>query len=450
MKIVITGATGLIGRAVVIELSTRGHDLTSIVRKIGSGSELPSKSLIWDPSQDTSEKLALALKNSDAVIHLLGEPVVKSRWTSAVKESIRSSRVQSTQKIVDAIGSLPLGERPAVFISGSAIGFYGNRGDELLNEKSSAGEGFLSDVVKEWEAAAIKAESYSVRVVRLRTGIVLGLGGGALEQMQPVILGSGKQWMSWVHLDDVVSFICFALQTESLSGAFNLVAPNPETNASFTRLFSKTIGLGPVLKMPSWALKLAMGQMSSILLDSARVAPVRVAEHGFQFQFERLSDALHDLYPAPLENRFSASQLIPRPVEDVFEYFSRAENLEKITPPWLNFHIIGASTPEMGMGTLIEYRLKIHGLPIRWQSRIEGWEPKKKFVDTQIQGPYAKWHHTHNFEEVPGGTLVRDDVIYRLPLGKLGALFGGRFVKNDLEKIFSYRRKKIAEIFNYE
>jgi uncharacterized protein (TIGR01777 family) len=447
MKIVVTGATGFIGRAVVVSLARQGHDLVSVVRKSGSASDLPSKSVNWDSSQDSPGDIASALKKADAVIHLAGEPVAKSRWGTEAKESIRSSRVLGTQKIVDALASLRADERPKILICGSAIGIYGDRGDELLTEEACAGQGFLSDVVKSWEAEAIRAEPLGVRVVRLRTGIVLGLGGGALEQMQPVVLGSGKQWMSWIHLDDVVSFIRFAIEESSVSGAFNLVAPNPETNASFTHLFSKAIGLGPALQAPSFALKVAMGEMSSILLDSTRVVPMRTTESGFKFRFERLSDALRDLYPAPLEKRLSTTQFVPQKIEKVFDYFSRASNLEELTPPWLNFHIVGTSTQEMGTGTLIDYRLKIHGLPIRWQSRIEDWEPGKKFVDTQIKGPYKKWHHTHSFEEVAGGTLVRDEVIYRLPAGKVGSLFGSRFVKGDIEKIFSYRRTKIAEVF---
>lgn len=454
MKIVLTGATGFIGRAALLRLAIQGHEVTALVRREGSVSDLPCQSALCNLLQADPAPLSKVLQKADAVIHLAGEPIAKARWTPETKKAIRDSRVIGTRKIVEALALLPQDERPKVLIAGSAIGFYGDRKDDVLTEESTSGQGFLSEVVRAWEEEALKAEGLGVRLVRLRTGVVLGLGGGALEKIQPVVLGSGRQWMSWIHLQDVVRFIEFALSNPSVSGAFNLTAPSPVTNGEFTRRYARATGAIGVLKAPSFVLKAVLGEMAAIVLESCKALPVKAEQAGFKFEYRTLDSALTELFPAPLEFKLSESQFVSRPLSEVFAFFSEAKNLETITPPWLNFHITrvtpkteSRSDSPMGNETLIDYRLKIHGVPVRWQSRIENWDPGKQFVDTQIKGPYAKWHHTHSFKEVRGGTLVSDQVIYRLPFGKLGTLFGLPLVKRDVQGIFAYRRKKIAEIF---
>ncbi len=448
MKIMITGATGFIGKAALIHLALKGHEITAVVRRSGAASGLPCKSVVWDPSTNDPANLISALRQADAVVHLAGEPIAKSRWTDQVKSTIRSSRVDGTRKLVEAIAALPAGERPKILISGSATGIYGDRADEILAEDSVAGDGFLSEVVRAWEAEATKAEALGLRVVRMRTGIVLGVGGGALEKMQPVVLGSGRQWMSWIHLDDVVRFIEFILMRSDLNGAFNLTAPNPVTNTKFTKLYAQATGAIGVLKAPEVSLKLVMGEMAAIVLESCRALPKRAERLGFKFEHAELSSALTEIFPAPLELKLSEAQFVPRPISEVFAFFSEAKNLEAITPPWLNFHIVKVSTAEMGNETLIDYKLKIHGVSVAWQSKIENWDPGNRFVDRQTKGPYAKWHHTHSFTEISGGTLVRDLVIYRLPGGKVGSLFGSALVKRDVHRIFSYRRQKLTEVLS--
>jgi hypothetical protein len=450
MKIALTGVTGFIGRPLAIELARRGDEVIPLVRRIGTAADLPGRAVQWSSGGPRSEeRLTGALRGADAIIHLAGHPVADARWSEEVRKKIRGSRVEGTREIVEAIAGLPESERPRTLVAGSAIGIYGDRGDEILTEASPRGSGFLADVVSDWEAEAVRAEALGVRVVRLRTGIVLGRDGGALAKMKPVVLGSGKQWMSWIHREDVIGFVLFALDHREIGGAFNLVAPSPARNADFTAAYARARNQDVRLRAPAFAIRAALGEMSRVVLDSARVSAGRILASGYRYRFDGLEDAFDDLFGGiePGEERFSSVQFVPKPIEEVFDFFTRAENLETLTPPWLNFRIVGRSTAELGEGTQIDYRLKIHGVPVRWRSRIERWEPNASFVDSQVRGPYSKWRHTHRFEKLPGGTLVVDEVIYRTPGGEIGNFFGGPFVRKDVERIFAFRRAKIAELF---
>ncbi len=454
MKCVITGATGFIGQAAILELVREGHQLTALVRNPESASakDLPCKAHLWIPGKTPINELSEMLKGVDAIIHLAGEPIAARRWSKPVKKRILDSRVVGTRQIVEALALLSPETRPKTMLCASAIGLYGDRGDEVLTELSASGDGFLADVTAQWEAQTLEAERLGVRVVLLRTGVVLGQGGGALEKMQPVVLGSGHQWMSWIHLEDEVRFFSYAL-TNEIRGAFNLVSPEPVTNKDFTKAYARAIGvpsmLFPILKTPASILRVALGEMSQLLLASQKVMPERTLGCGFTFLYPTLDSALAEIYSVdnPNEEKFSASQFVARPLSEVFEFFSEAKNLEELTPPWLDFHILKVSTLQIQDQTEIDYRLRIHGLPLHWRSRIERWAPGHEFMDTQLKGPYSKWHHTHRFEEVPGGTLVHDDVEYQIPGGLLGKAALGYFVRRDINRIFSYRRNKVAEIF---
>ncbi|MGK5089465.1 TIGR01777 family oxidoreductase [Bdellovibrionota bacterium FG-2] len=280
MTCVITGATGFIGRAAVLELVHQGHEITALVRNPVSA-------------------LKEILSGQDAIIHLAGEPIAARRWNLATRQRIRDSRVLGTRELVQALALISPELRPKVLVSASAIGVYGDRGDEMLRESSSAGNDFLAEVTSEWEREAMGAESLGVRVVLLRTGVVLGRGGGVLAKMQPVVLGSGQQWMSWIHLEDEVRFISFALSNQ-ITGPFNLVSPEPVRNKDFTRLFAKAKGvpavLFPALRVPVFVLKGALGQMSQLLLGSARVLPEKALQAGFTFKYPDLESALAQIF----------------------------------------------------------------------------------------------------------------------------------------------------------
>jgi uncharacterized protein (TIGR01777 family) len=242
---------------------------------------------------------AAKLEGTGAVVHLAGEPVAQ-RWTRAAKERILTSRAEGTSRLVETLASLV--QRPTVLVSASAVGYYGARGDEVLTEQSAPGEGFLSEVCIEWEKAAAKAEDLGIRVVRLRLGVVLGRDGGALAKMLPPFrlgaggrLGSGDQWMSWIHLDDVVGLIRHAIDSPALSGPVNATAPAPVTNAEFTRVLAAALNRPAVLPVPAFALRLLYGEMSEILLGSQRVMPAAAQSAGFQFRYTDLSRALRNL-----------------------------------------------------------------------------------------------------------------------------------------------------------
>lgn len=287
MDITITGATGFIGRHLVRALLDRGDRVTILTRSPRAG-ENP-KYIGWDAKSPPA-------LDADAVIHLAGESVAQ-RWTADAKRRIRSSRVEGTRALVDGIARSA--RRPAVLISASAIGIYGPRGDETLSESSAAGSGFLEDVTAAWEREARGASDFGVRVVNPRIGIVLGKEGGALERMLPAFkagvggkLAGGRQWMSWIHVEDVVGMILFALDHGDVQGAMNATAPNPVTNAEFTRELGSALHRPAVFPVPSLALKLLFGEMSEVLVASQRVLPVAALRWGYSFRFPELAGAL--------------------------------------------------------------------------------------------------------------------------------------------------------------
>ena len=231
------------------------------------------------------------------------------------------------------------------------------------------------------------------------------------------------------------------------AGPVNGVAPEPVTNATFTAELGHVLRRPAVLPVPAMALRALFGEMSSVLLASQRVEPTAAPQLGYSFQFPTLRRALDDLCADP-SHELIVEQKLPHSPEEVFPFFSDPANLEKITPPFLRFRILGTTTPRVGNGTLINYALRLHGVPLRWQSRIELWKLNHMFVDVQTRGPYALWHHTHEFEPADAGTVIRDHVRYRLPFGALGNLLAGWMVRRDLEAVFDFRRQRIQEILS--
>ena len=290
--IAVTGATGLIGTALVTQLRTRGH---TVRRVLHSQRSAEPGDVVW--SADMGPVPPSALEGADAVIHLAGEPVAH-RWTDDRKRAIRNSRVRSTELLADAVRAMRT--KPAVFLSGSAIGYYGDRGDDLLDESSVPGRGFLADVCVDWERAAAPIADAGVRVVMLRTGVVLSPNGGALGRLLPIFrlggggpIGSGRQWMSWISLTDHVRAMEHALHTESLHGPVNLVAPNPVTNADFATILGRVLSRPAIVPVPAFALELLYGEMArATLLAGQRVVPKALSAAGFAFETPTLEGAL--------------------------------------------------------------------------------------------------------------------------------------------------------------
>jgi uncharacterized protein (TIGR01777 family) len=291
-RILISGASGLIGSAVVPALEADGGEVRRLVR----GPARSANELQWEPMREVSPAL---VSGFDSVIHLSGESVA-GRWTAEKKRKIRESRVVSTRNLAWAIAKAE--QPPRIFICASAIGYYGNRGDDILTEDSAPGAGFLPDVCREWEAATHVGMA-GVRVVNLRFGIVLSKRGGALKEMLRPFrvglggrIGSGRQWWSWIHLDDAVSAVMLAMRTEGLRDAVNMVAPNPVTNAEFTRELASAMKRPAVFAVPGFAAKLAFGEFAKEgMLSSARVVPKKLEENGFQFRYTELRPAIEEI-----------------------------------------------------------------------------------------------------------------------------------------------------------
>ncbi len=292
MRVAVTGSSGLVGSAVVAALEGQGHQVVRLVRQRPE----PEGGVYWEPS--LGEIHASRLEGLDAVVHLAGESVAARRWTRAQKERIRRSRVDGTRLLATTLAQLSA--RPAVLACASGTGYYGDRGDELVDESSSPGTGFLAEVCQQWEAAAEPARAAGIRVVHLRFGMVLSDRGGALARMLPLFrrklggrVGSGRQFWSWVALDDVVRVVLRALEDDRLTGPVNCVSPYPVTNRQFTRTLADVLGQPAVLPAPAWALQLLLGQMArELLLASTRCIPRRLQEAGFEFLFPDLPTAL--------------------------------------------------------------------------------------------------------------------------------------------------------------
>jgi uncharacterized protein (TIGR01777 family) len=303
MKILMTGATGLVGTALGAALAREGHTVCRLMRAESARKE-PSAGfdVAWDPA---TGELGGAAVGADAAVNLAGASIAGGRWTDERKRLLLASRAETTRALVGAISRMAA--RPRVLLSASATGFYGNRGDEILTEESAPGDDFLASIAQEWEAEARKAEALGIRVVLLRFGIILAKHGGALPPMMLPFrfgvggkLGSGEQWMSWITLEDVVGAVLFALKNESVSGALNVVAPQPLQNAAFTKALAKAMHRPAIFAAPALALRLMLGRemADALLLGGQRAVPQRLLGLGYSFQQADLSAALHAVLPS--------------------------------------------------------------------------------------------------------------------------------------------------------
>jgi uncharacterized protein len=321
MRVAVTGATGTIGGALVTALTTRGDEVTVLSRNperpssalgriaedaraaagaaAAAGRRGALEAIAW-PDPKAGPPPLDALRGRDAVVHLLGEQIAQ-RWSDAAKQEIRESRVLSTRNLVGALGELPEADRPATLVSQSGAGWYGHRGDERLDESAPAGDDFLARLSADWEAEARRAEELGVRVVVNRTGMVLSPTGGALEKMLPFFkagvggpVAGGRQYVPWVHLDDVVGAILFELDTEAASGPVNLTAPEPATNREFSKALGRVLRRPAIAPVPALAVKALYGEMADIVTTGQRAVPARLTELGYGFRQPELEAALRD------------------------------------------------------------------------------------------------------------------------------------------------------------
>ena len=430
MQIGITGASGFIGRALAARAAALGWNVRRLPRTPSAGD----------------------VAGLDAIVHLAGE-TVDGRWTARKKAEIERSRVEGTRALVNALREAE--PRPRVLVSASAVGFYGDRGDEPLFETSAPGNDFLAGVCTKWEAQARRAEEIGMRVVMLRTGIVLG-SGGALRKMSAPFkfgaggpLGNGRQFVPWIHLDDIVEMYIRAVEDKTFHGPVNAVTPDYATSSRLAFAIGSAMRRPALAPAPGFALRVALGEFAETVLASQLVIPAAAQHAGFTWKYPRLETALQQILnpaaPSSVLHSFSAEQIVAAPLERVFAFFSDAKNLEAITPPSLRFGML-CDVGTLGAGTVIDYKLGLHGLPMRWKTLIATWEPPQEFVDVQLHGPYALWEHRHRFEEVAQGVRISDHVTYAMPLRPFGELAAG-FVRNDVKTIFAYRSGVIAERF---
>ena len=473
MHVVLSGATGLVGRALSSHLVGQGHCVTAWVRNVERARSELGPELGYVATTD-GEALAAAIATADAVVHLAGAPIVGKRWSTARKRELIDSRVETSRLLVEAIRrrATPL----AALITASAVGYYGDRGAELLTETDAPGTGFAAELCEQWEAAALSVGPAARRVVLARIGIVLARNGGAFGPLARLArlglagpIAGGTQWIPWIHLDDVVRALSFAIVTPQLEGPVNVVGPSPVPQRAFARAFGRAFQRPAVLPAPRFAMRAMLGEAAAVLLASQRAMPVVLERHGFQFSFPQLESALDDLvqdhdlairriaksdlpatpYLDAHRARYVlvARTVVERPLAEVMEFFSNAENLSRLTPPELEFAIQTPRPIAMGAGTVIDYQIRLSRIPLRWRTVIEQWEPGVMFVDAQHRGPYACWWHEHRFRSEGARTIMEDRVYYAPPLGILGWIANRLFVAGQLRDIFAYRSHAIRMRF---
>lgn len=453
MKIALTGGTGLIGNALGKKLTDLGHSLVVFSRRPESARGdlcYPCEVYPWG-----GEGLppAEALHGVEAFIHLAGENIAKGRWSGARKAALRTSRVQPLEDLTRALKNLGNSELK-VMLSASAVGYYGDQGDQPLTEASPAGADFLGGLCAEWESAARQVPA--ARHVQLRIGVVIAPQGGFLETVAPLFsafgasrLGSGRQWVSWIHIDDLVQVFVKALEDERFRGPINAVSPHPVTNSELTQRLKEALHAPWGPPAPALGLRALYGAMADILLGSQRVQPAELQRLGFHWREPALNVALDQIYPSLRSGELQLvfEQWVAKSPEEIWPFFCDEKNLEVLTPKHLSFHVKGKNTETIGMNTLINYRIRLRGIPMNWTSRIGEWDPPREFSDEQVSGPYKSWLHSHKFTPLAGGTLMTDIIRFRVPGGWPGRLVGLMHVKKEVEKIFSYRRKQIRATF---
>lgn len=450
MKILMAGGTGFIGQELGIGLTREGHDVTVISRNPDEYEGMlafPAQMIAWKPGFELPED---AFHGIDAVINLTGASVAETSWNERGKEILHQSRIDPAKGLLASMSKLA--SPPSVYIQASATGIYGDRGDQSLGEDAEAGTGFLADLCVKWEEVAKSNCPSQTRCVFMRIPPVLGRAQGILKTLDKVYapgivpaLGGGKQWFSWIHVQDLVRAFIYALQQESIIGPVNAVAPNPLIFSAFHHQLAAAKGVTPFGRIPSFLVKAIQGKKASLVLASVRALPDVLHTSGFTFAYADAEAALNEIYSGQREDNclwLETKQWIPQASDEIWSFFSDVHNLEKLTPEWLNFNVLGSSTETLGEGSFIDYRLKLRGLPLKWRSRITSWDLGKTFVDEQVKGPYKVWYHVHSFTPLAGGTLMIDTVQFKLPLKAVG-LVGIPFVTSDVNKIFEYRRQKV-------
>jgi uncharacterized protein len=466
MKVLLLGATGLVGRALALRLARDGHQVSALVRKLDAARGLLGGDVELIAMRPGDDALRDAVAGCDAVVNLAGAPIAR-RWSARVRAEAIASRVDLNRALARAVAACD--PRPRVLVAASAVGIYGDRGDEVLDEDATLGEGWLAQVCRDWEAAARESEAHGVRVACVRIGVVLASDGGALAALLPTtrlglgaVLGSGRQFMPWIELLDLVELLATAMVDERYTGAINATAPTPVRNRELVRALARALGRPQLFRVPGFFLRLALGEAAQIVLHGQRVVPTRALALGFRFRHEQLATALHELVQGrvaldiarvvdrrpssaylderPPRWRLETSIRLAAPVDQVVAFFGRTQNLGAMTPLGMGFAILGEPPDQVREGTTIDYRVKVGRLALRWRTRIDRVD-ERGFADSQLRGPYRAWYHEHEFIADGDGTVMTDRVWYALPFGPLGAIAHPLFVAPQLRRIFQHRTR---------
>lgn len=468
MRIFVAGATGFIGRALCLRLQRDSHEVVAWSRS----PRRARASLGAGPTIRGGDDAALvaALDGCDVVVNLAGESVLPGRWTTARKAALERSRVGFNHRIVAAMKAAS--RSPGAFVCASAVGFYGDGGDTLLTETSPRGQGFLAELCERWEASARTAAP--ARVVHMRIGIVLGRSGGALAQMLPIAraglmgpMGSGRQYLPWIHLDDVVEALVAAIRDPRFAGPVNLVGPDPVPQAEFARALGRAVGRPAVLPAPAFAMRLGLGEAAMALLDGQRAYPARLKELGFSFRHPTLDGALAAVVAAPegvevrpfdgmldmdvglpyLRERvptheLRATQRVPLPLDEAWAFFSEPTNVGPLSPPDFGMEL----DPDVvtATGARFTHHIRVGPVRVGWHGRFVTVEPGVRFVDVQDGGPWRCFWHEHRFEaDGPDHTLLHDRVLLRPPAGPIGRVVFALALKSKLFELFAYRHEAL-------
>jgi uncharacterized protein len=442
MNVIITGGSGLIGQALTKNLVADGHNVVIVSRNPEAIEDLPlgAEAVGWKSTNFTQ-----SLEGSDAVVNLAGANIAgeipfKMRWTPERKQQIVESRVKAGKALTAAIKTAE--NKPKVLVQSSAVGIYGPMKDELVDENYPDGNDFLAQVGREWEDSTQMVESIGVRWVIIRTGLVLSDQGGIFPLLKfPFTLfaggpiGSGRQYLPWIHMEDEVNAIRFLIENQAARGVFNLSAPNPVTSKAFGKALGKAMKRPSILPAPEFALKLMLGEVSTLALDGQRVVPTRLQEAGFNFKYDHLAGALDALLHSP--RVFRRSFMVNASLEDVAAFHNNMGALKKLTP----FPIIVQlkHIEPIGEGSQAAFNIWFGPVPIPWLARHHSYDPINGFTDTQDEGPFTLWVHQHSFINVDGQTTkVIDEITSQY--GK--SLFSGlvsRMMWLTLPILFAFR-----------
>ncbi len=449
MKTLISGGTGLVGKELGKLLAAKDHEIFILTRKpekARTQCPFPHTALSWSELEDYPE-----LTELDHIINLAGANITERRWNRDFKNKIRRSRIETTKKLVTLANHRCSGLKS--FVSTSAIGFYGNTGETPVNEDHPHASSFLANVCRDWESATETIQRG--RTVIFRVGVVFSEKGGALAKIAPPIqsgaggpLSGGKQFMSWIDIEDLVNMYVFALENP-ITGVFNAVAPNPVSNKYLTRAIGKHLKRKTFLNVPYISLRILMGELACYLVENQKISSQKIRKKGFAFIHPNVEDSIKKRVAklGRMERRLIFEQWVPKTKEEVFSFFSEAGNLEKIVPKNFHFKVLSVSTKSMEKGTRLNYKLKINGIRVNWETLITQWNPPNDFADNQERGPYKKWYHLHFFKDLAGGTLMTDQVYLEIPLGVPGYAAAGWKVFRDVKKIFDYRSEIIDKMY---